>query len=423
MRNYLIVSLLVSTFFSGCEVSFKSRVDRLQDQKVMASASACHDEEAIAKTLAVEALSKSVSTSSITEESNLKRIKGDKVFCYEAVITYKIWSKYILGLQKQRESIALRIDEHNNTVLYNKKAAVVEELQKEITAFNAELIKADSIGPNKVSAFDLDQQMLNTSINAVPSVKVTVRSCKGKSNYRCLVGFISEVNDESKEITYHWEFGDGATSNRKNPLHTYHEAGEYIAILHLQDIHDVNNTVKTEINVEISAKPVAKFAIKEGAHYTQASVLFNNTSYSHKNRIASSKWDFGDGKKSSKQNPKHKYKRAGDYLVQLKVCNDENLCSIASKNIYISQNKVLIGAKEGVLIEDYIAENGEPSEQIVKKRSLMSAYKYGNIWLLAKRGKIKCAVQDKGLYKNLMGQPKKCYWHAKHAKQYIIELK
>jgi hypothetical protein len=83
----------------------------------------------------------------------------------------------------------------------------------------------------------------------------------------------------------------------------------------------------------------------------------------------------------------------------------------------------LIGAIEGVLIEDYIAENGEPSEQIVKKRSLMSAYKYGNIWLLAKRGKIKCAVQDKGLYKNLMGQPKKCYWHAKHAKQYIIELK
>ena len=39
--------------------------------------------------------------------------------------------------------------------------------------------------------------------------------------------------DQSKgEITtWHWDFGDGNTSDQQNPMHTYQQAGKYIVVL------------------------------------------------------------------------------------------------------------------------------------------------------------------------------------------------
>jgi len=107
----------------------------------------------------------------------------------------------------------------------------------------------------------------------------------------------------------------------------------------------------------------------------------------------------------------------------LKVCNKNKYCSRASKQIVIKKGKALIDVKQGTRIEDYMAKEGIPSQEIVKQKALMTAYKYGDIWLLCKRGKIECAIKDEGLTTNLLGQPKKCYWHEKHAKKYMVELK
>lgn len=422
LRYYLIVIVLMSTFFSGCNVSFKSRADRIQDQKVIASASACHDEEAKAKILAVEALTEPTSISLLSQDHSLKRIKGDKAFCYEAVLTHKEWSHYLQGLQKQREKIVLYIDEQNNTVLYDEKAMLVQGFLKEKKEFNDELENANMIAPTNILLIDLDQITLETSINAAPSVSIAFIPCNRNSNFNCQLGFISKVQDESKKISYHWDFGNGAISKRKNPLYTYPEAGEYNVTLQVQDTHKVYSSASTKIQVQLSEKPTAMFDIKERSYKTQESVRFKNMSYSQKSKIISYQWSFGDGSRSSKQNPEHAYSKAGSYIVVLKVCNGENYCTSASKKIAVLKRKVLIDAKKGIAIQDYIAENGEASDQIIKKKSLMSAYKYGNIWLLAKRGKIECAVQEKGLSTNLMGQPKKCYWHEKHAKQYMVEL-
>ena len=77
----------------------------------------------------------------------------------------------------------------------------------------------------------------------------------------------------------------------------------------------------------------------------------------------------------------------------------------------------------GTLIKSYISRYGAPEASIVKAKSSMSGYRYGDIWLLAKRGKIECAVHAKGLATNLLGQPKKCDWHQKHARRHMVELK
>jgi PKD repeat protein len=36
-------------------------------------------------------------------------------------------------------------------------------------------------------------------------------------------------------------------------------------------------------------------------------------------KVTSWKWDFGDGEKSSEQNPIHRYKQGGDFIVTLEV--------------------------------------------------------------------------------------------------------
>jgi len=33
---------------------------------------------------------------------------------------------------------------------------------------------------------------------------------------------------------YHWEFGDGATSGEKNPIHQYQKAGEWVVKLYIE---------------------------------------------------------------------------------------------------------------------------------------------------------------------------------------------
>ncbi len=422
LRNYLVAIVLVLTFFSGCEVSYKSRAERLQDKKVIASASACHDEEDKAKELALAALSDATHLPSLSEFSDLRRTSGEKAFCYEAVLRYKEWSAYLQDLQTQRTKISSSITDQNNSVLYDEKAALIESLQAEQNAFNEALANVNSIAPSGLAPFDLNQTALENAINAVPSVGIALIECNRHSNYKCQVGFISKVKDESKEFRYYWEFGDGEVSTRRNPLHTYPEVGEYNATLQVQDSDDVNNSTAILVKVEASEKPVALFNTKRRTYTAQKRVDFKNMSYSQKSKVVSYQWSFGDGYKSSKRSPKHVYTKAGEYIVVLKVCNAEKFCTIASKKIVITPNKVLIDAKKGIKIEEYIAKNGQPSEEIVKKNALMSAYKYGTIWLLTKRGKIECAVKDTGLSINLMGQPKKCYWHERNAKQYMVEL-
>ena len=152
-------------------------------------------------------------------------------------------------------------------------------------------------------------------------------------------------------------------------------------------------------------------------------VIISNKSYAQKSKIVRYQWRFGDGVLSSKKSPAHRYDKAGKYDVQLKVCSANGSCSAASKKILVLSTKESIKVKKGTPIANYIGSHGAPEDSIIKKKSSMAAYRYGDIWLLAKRGKIECAVHTKGFKTNLFGQPKKCEWHQDHAKRHMVELK
>ena len=201
----------------------------------------------------------------------------------------------------------------------------------------------------------------------------------------------------------------------------------------------------------------AYFILDKKSYGVNEEVDFDNRSRSVGSKIESYLWDFGDGKESDVRNPKHRYEKAGRYVVKYKVCNTDNHCAYASSGIKIvsapkavqpvkkrvkpvakkvqpvqkraqpvaakAKKTPSFDAKAGENINSYIARHGQPSEKIDKKQGSTKAYRFGNVWLLVKYDNIVCAVDAKGFKTTLLGKPKKCNWHKKYAEKYMVDLK
>jgi PKD repeat protein len=116
--------------------------------------------------------------------------------------------------------------------------------------------------------------------------------------------------------SWSWDFGDGssnATNIQQNPRHTYAAAGTYNVTL--TATNSAGSSVKTKlVTVSQGDPPVADFAFQA----TGLNVAFADQSTGNP---TSWSWDFGDGSKSTQQNPSHTYAKAGTYAVVLTASN------------------------------------------------------------------------------------------------------
>ncbi|MBU1061874.1 MAG: PKD domain-containing protein, partial [Candidatus Omnitrophica bacterium] len=63
---------------------------------------------------------------------------------------------------------------------------------------------------------------------------------------------------DRQEMTYFWDFGDGATSSKIRSMHTYKDAGKYLVRLTVTDNSEVDcNTATTQQIVEVNEPPCA----------------------------------------------------------------------------------------------------------------------------------------------------------------------
>ncbi len=115
---------------------------------------------------------------------------------------------------------------------------------------------------------------------------------------------------------YAWDFGDGSTSNEKNPTHVYISPGFRRVIL----TASLNGTAK-KTSRTITVMPDAKAATFIFSPMTPGPgqvVQFTDTTAG---TPSSWRWDFGDGTTSTIKNPSHVFSRAGRYIVSLKASN------------------------------------------------------------------------------------------------------
>ena len=123
------------------------------------------------------------------------------------------------------------------------------------------------------------------------------------------------------DLVYHWDFGDGETSNEIKPKHIYQKPGEYQVQLVVNDrLHPGNLSSAT---LPIAVLPPE---MKVNAHASVTKGIVPCTvNFSAQVGVTGSPceplyiWDFGDGATSFEQNPSHTFRQEGVQTVTLTV--------------------------------------------------------------------------------------------------------
>lgn len=132
------------------------------------------------------------------------------------------------------------------------------------------------------------------------------------------VNFLDLSKNNPKQ--WFWKFGDGATSEEKNPVHIYQKEGKYTVELTVSNEGGADTKVATEF-VTVSPPgfpPQAQFRGYPTSGNAPLTVGFTDLSSGNPTTW---KWDFGDGQVSDKQHPEHVYSTPGVYTVSLMVGN------------------------------------------------------------------------------------------------------
>ncbi|WP_295429493.1 PKD domain-containing protein [uncultured Thiodictyon sp.] len=136
-------------------------------------------------------------------------------------------------------------------------------------------------------------------------------------------------------VAWNWDFGDNSTATARQPTHSYTAAGTYSVRLTVTD-----NAGATAAAAG-SVTPTAPANVAPSASFTVVcagrACRFTDTSRDSDGSVQAWAWDFGNGTKSTLQNPSCTYAVKGKYTVKLTVTDNgsPNLSATAVKQINV----------------------------------------------------------------------------------------
>ncbi|MFI5220553.1 MAG: PKD domain-containing protein, partial [Bacteroidia bacterium] len=133
--------------------------------------------------------------------------------------------------------------------------------------------------------------------------------------------------------TFAWDFGDGAISSLENPSHIFANPGTYPISLTITSSQGCAGISNQNVDIQFYPLPVAEFK----ANPTPASVFNSLISLSDLSQNAITwNWDFGDGKQSTQQFPKHYYDDIGEFKIVLTVTSIAGCVSKYEQEVLIT---------------------------------------------------------------------------------------
>lgn len=123
--------------------------------------------------------------------------------------------------------------------------------------------------------------------------------------------------------TWLWNFGDGATSNLKDPPpHVYNAIGSYDVSLTVTTVSGCVKTVMVPDGILTGTPPTVGFTLTPVNACASETIRFSGTATTTPGATVTWLWDFGDGNTSDLQNPTHKFEEFGALTVTLTVTNN-----------------------------------------------------------------------------------------------------
>lgn len=96
---------------------------------------------------------------------------------------------------------------------------------------------------------------IRSTANQAPVIVVQASPTSGQPPLTVSFSSAGSSDPEGAPLTYHWDFGDGATSSQADPSHVYEAPGVFIARLTLSD--GQSSVISEEIKISVGRPPVA----------------------------------------------------------------------------------------------------------------------------------------------------------------------
>jgi PKD repeat protein len=196
----------------------------------------------------------------------------------------------------------------------------------------------DSVGVFSVSLTIKKDETENTKtitnmIKVLQALQADFSANPRKGDSPLNVQFTDESIGVPAANSWSWQFGDGGTSDKQNPMHIYANDGVYEVTLLVGNGERTDSETKTAyIKVGQPSDLKADFTAEPRTGDSPLSVQFTDISSGSPIQWV---WDFGDGTIINReQNPSHIYENSGTFSVKLVVFDGTDTDSL-TKDSYI----------------------------------------------------------------------------------------
>ena len=148
------------------------------------------------------------------------------------------------------------------------------------------------------------------------------------------VDFTNNTSNQSSEVTYAWDFGNGETSTEESPTYSFTDPGTYNVSLTVTNDQKCTDIATIANLIKANETPTAQFvADPPAAILENATIDFADNSVSSESLVYN--WDFDDGNSSADKDPSHTYTATGVYLVNLLVISPNGCESETTSEVII----------------------------------------------------------------------------------------
>lgn len=185
--------------------------------------------------------------------------------------------------------------------------------------------------------FELPPRLFTLNHRPIARLDVAAPEVCGRT-----VSFSGErtTDPEDDPLDFVWRFGDGTSEASRNATHTYAEEGRYVATLEVRDPGpQLGRGSAATVDLFLKEAPVARSDKRQLVGAGEETAFDGSPSAAGKWRVATHRWDFGDGTVLEGESVSYAFDAPGIYTVTHVVIDDSgHACNTASETFAVRVN-------------------------------------------------------------------------------------